>query len=438
MNSRTETTRAASYLAAIIAFFATVGPTRPVVAHEVTQELVVQMFVQPQSERLTVLLRVPTALLADAGLPRSSDGRLDVAALPEPLRLVAADVADTLEVRQADVTLSRPKAIALVSPSSDLSFATFSSALTHLRSARQPAESVTAEAEAFVDLELVYAVEPGSKRVSARLNAFRAQGQQVRTVAQYVLPDGQRTFTMSGPAERVIFDPDRSDVVRPFVARGLQALLDGESLLLLLCLILPVRRAGQAAVLVAMAVLGQLVTGVLSAAVPLSSPLVAVTTLVAASMVVVAAMQNIAGAALRLVALLALGFGLFSGFAFGHDIAIAGQFAGAHVALATLIFLLVAALAQLWIGTLLWLIRRWLDERGLPDRAATIVASALIAHSGVHRMLERGGSLEVDSGRALVLLTLGWAAAILLVGLVHAVYGRARLFGDLPSAQSLG
>ena len=87
---------------ALMAILASVGALSPLGAHEVAKEAVVQMFVQPQGEQLIVLLRLPTVLLADAGLPRLSSGHLDIPAIGEPLRLVAADVADNLEVRQAD------------------------------------------------------------------------------------------------------------------------------------------------------------------------------------------------------------------------------------------------------------------------------------------------------------------------------------------------
>ena len=85
---------------ALIALLASVGVLAPLAAHEVAQEAVVQMFVQPQDDQLIVLLRLPTVLLADAGLPRLSSGHLDISSIGDPLRLVAADVADNLEVRQ--------------------------------------------------------------------------------------------------------------------------------------------------------------------------------------------------------------------------------------------------------------------------------------------------------------------------------------------------
>jgi hypothetical protein len=149
---------------------------------------------------------------------------------------------------------------------------------------------------------------------------------------------------------------------------------------------------------------------------------------IAASMVVVAALQNVVGAHLRWVVPLAVAFGTLNGFAFGDAIVIAKQFAGAHTSIAVAAFVSVVLLGELWLGVLAWATRMWLNERGVPERVVSILASAIIAHSAIHRVLDRGQILaqagSFGGERALVLLTLAWACVMTLVALANAVQGR--------------
>src|SRR5262249_42862663 len=134
---------------ALLAWFA-VSPA--LAAHDVPAEPTVEAFIEPRSGQLLVLLRVPTVALVDASLPRLVDGTLNASELEPVLRLVAAAVADNLEIRKGDTALARPTIRVAASPLSDRSFSTFASAIEHLGAARnQPIESFT-ETEAFVDI----------------------------------------------------------------------------------------------------------------------------------------------------------------------------------------------------------------------------------------------------------------------------------------------
>jgi hypothetical protein len=146
-------------------------------------------------------------------------------------------------------------------------------------------------------------------------------------------------------------------------------------------------------------------------------------------MVVIAALQNIVRTHLRWVVPLAVAFGVLNGFAFGHAIVIAEQFAGAHTSIAVAAFAIVVLLGELWLGVLAWATRAWLNERGVPERVVSILASAIIAHSAMHRVVDRGEILaqagSFGAERALVFLTLGWACVMLLVAIANAVTDRA-------------
>jgi hypothetical protein len=402
-------------------------------AHEVPVERVVEMFVLPQGDRLTVLVRLPASVLADAGLPRLPDESLDSRPLDRPLRLVAADFASGLEMRQDEAALPQPTVTALVSPGSDASFASPAAALAHMRGASLPAGQPVDTRGAFVDLELRYPIRAESRRFSARLNDSHAAGPLTRTVAHYVLPTGQvRTLSVSGPPDRAAFDPDAWPVAQQFAQRALAALLDAsDQLLLLVCLLVPVREARIVARRFAALAVGYTVSIAASAArIPLSPETLAMVAMVASSALVVAAVQNLVGARERWVWPLALGVGALSGIGLGHRLSLAAPLAGAHVVVAAVVFVFVVAAGQAWIAALLWATRAWLDERGLPRMATTVVLSVWIAHSAVHQIVDRGVALEqaglFSFDRTILALALVWAAVMVAVAAAEALGGSSR------------
>jgi hypothetical protein len=234
----------------------------------------------------------------------------------------------------------------------------------------------------------------------------------------------------------------------------------GDHLLFLVCLLISVRRARTVAMLLGALLAAQTVTALIAVTwpAPVAAALPALA-MIAASVVATAALSNIvriewlasfphvrgvrlqpdfAGPPkgghhvqrnntlkpsrydLRWMALLAIAFGLFNGFTFGATIAEAQAFAGSHRALALVVFLLVVIVAQLWLAALMGATRAWLHGLRLREPVAIVVASVLVAHSAVERVVERG-RLVAQSGsfgaeRALVWLSLGWACVMLLVG----------------------
>jgi hypothetical protein len=230
---------------------------------------------------------------------------------------------------------------------------------------------------------------------------------------------------------RVPFDPGAIDTVREFAARSLASMLTfGDHLLMLVCLVLPHRRVGRAARLLAALVAGQALTIAAGAAVPQQvGALAPAGAFVAASVVVVAAAQNIVDARFSWTAALAFAFGVLNGVTLGADFASASQLAGAHRGVALATVLLVVAAAQLWLGAVLWATRAWLATKRVPERMLTLVASAILAHSAVHAVIDRGQVLAasgiVDADRALTGLTLAWAFVMLAVAGLEALRVRS-------------
>jgi HupE / UreJ protein len=393
-------------------------------AHDVPPEPTVDAFIQSQPGRLLVLLRVPTAVLVDASLPRLVDGTLSADGLREALGLVGASIADNLEVRHADAALARPAITPAVSPLSDRSFATFSGAVESFSARRTRPIEALAATEAFVDLEMVYAVpmsagDPGG--FSARLDVFSTPGQPVRVVARYETSSGEQTVSVRRSTERVLFDPDRIEVVRQFSVRALQVLFGGgDYLLLIACLVVQWRRAQDVAALLLASAAAQIAV-VLATRAPLAPATLVVVQVVTASGIVIASIQNIVAARLRWVRPLVVVFGLLHGLSLGDSVTGVAGFAGRHGVLATATFLAALELAAFWIAAVFWLSVRWLNDRGVSDRAQSILVSAVVAHTAIHRMTDIGQAYPAGLERLLISVTLGWAAVMLLVALIEAL-----------------
>ena len=362
-------------------------------SHEVPVEQIVRIDMAIQGDRLIVRMQVPATALIDARLPRLSDGTIDAAAMVTVLPIVMADVVRNLDVQQDG---------------------------TPLRSA--DATSRVGADRKSIDIDATYQID-GTAGLSARLNAFRGEPlQPVRTAVRYMPGTGAaQTISVAGPPARVTFDPAVLDAVQEFVARALTAVLAfGDHLLMLVCVLVPERTMRDSARVIATLIAAQAAGMIVSAlAAGLLAPALPVTAMIASSVIVVAAVQNIVRARGGFVAASTALFGVLNGLAVGHLFATDAQFAGAHRVAAFAVFLVVFALAELWLGAIAAATRMWLAGRGAADRIVIPVASALIAHSAVHHVIDLGhviaqsGSFAAE--HAVVSLTLGWAIVMVLV-----------------------
>jgi hypothetical protein len=366
-------------------------------AHEVIVEPIVDLTLEPQGDRLLVRLHVPAAVTGDAGLPGLLRG--DPAAIGDRLRIVAADIARNLDLQQEEASLADPAVTV------------------------RPADDRTS-----IEVELRYAIRAGAAGFSARLNTFSAKEGAVRTNALYRPPSGgDQTVSVIGPPTRIAFDPAASTVLPQFAVRGVRALFDNrDGLVFLVCLLLPVRRARPVAALFLAVACGQASAIAASLMRPAVSPeWLAAVAMVAASAIVIVAAQNVVRAQFQWIVAVALLFGAANGVALGDTAAVSAQFAGAHRFLALAALSAVVVAAELWIGALVWAFRAWLDQSGVPERFVVILGSAIAAHQGLHLLADQGLFLaqagSFAAAHALVWLTLGWIAALLLVAIGNAV-----------------
>jgi hypothetical protein len=143
------------------------------------------------------------------------------------------------------------------------------------------------------------------------------------------------------------------------------------------------------------------------------------------------ALENILGAKLHRRWMIAFAFGLVHGFGFSFALRDTLQFAGAQVVTSLLSFNVGVELGQLFALALIVPALGLLFRYVASERIATILLSALVAHTGWHWMTDRFGVLRQYQFQwpglsvALLVSVVSWLAAIGIL----AVLGRLALRG---------
>jgi hypothetical protein len=372
----------------------------PATAHQTPPQVVT--FVKVDGARARVLVRVPTIMLTDARLPMVEMVYLDLRAIDARLRIVATEVARSLDLTDNGRPLPAPAASWIVSLLTDRSFDSWERAVAHLTEPPIPADRFVYWNEAFADFQFDYALPAGEHQVSARVNGLRMGGDFFQTRVTYVPAAGrERTMTVVGPPQRLEFEPGLSDAVRQMVRRG-AAQLGAEQLLLLFvfCLAIPQRRLKVALKAFTAFLVAHVAVVLLLTALP-GSPDPAVQWLAqaaAGALLVVAAIQNIASAGPRATMVVSVLFGAANAVGLGLTARAALPVAGSHGLLALTAFLVAIELGAVWLLVIAQPLLRLAFRLGFPSWLPLAFLSAIPAHEGSHAIVDaatRLAGLEV-------------------------------------------
>ena len=104
-------------------------------AHNIPNDITVQVFFRPEGSQLRLLVRVPLKAMRDVEFPQRGPGYLDLervdSILPDAVNLW---IAGALEIYEDGKPLPKPSVVeSRVSLESDQSFATYDDALAHVR-----------------------------------------------------------------------------------------------------------------------------------------------------------------------------------------------------------------------------------------------------------------------------------------------------------------
>lgn len=401
-------------------------PWGAALAHDIPNDVRLLVFVQPQAQQLSVLVRVPMAALREVDVPLRPGGYIDLPRAEPALReAVAMWLLDNLALYEDGRRLPRPGIVQLrISLAADRSFTDHGRALAHLAAPRIADTEQLYWNQQLLDVQLQVPIMSAASRFAVEPR-FARLGLRVALALRFVPEAGvERAYELHGDPGLVHLDPRWHQAAWRFLQSGVWHILEGsDHLLFLACLVIPLRRP-RALLLMATAFTVAHSITLLATAFGLGPqglwfpPFVE--TLIAASIVWMA-LANMLGGNMHRRWVAAFAFGLVHGFGFAFALRESLQFAGAHVLPALLAFNVGVELGQVAaLALLLPLVALLL--RCVPERAGIIVLSALAAHQAWHWMTERGQAwwqhplprpVAADAPELLA-----WATAALLTGVL--------------------
>jgi len=408
----------------ILMLFVLFTGAAPAVAHDVPNDVRVQMYFKPVGKTLQLLVRVPLTAMQEVDFPRRGPGYLDIARADDALATSAKLwVADSTEIHEGEKRLPYPRIVALrVSLPSDRSFANYATALAHFGDPRLSDSLNLYWNQGLLDVQFEYPIDSDRSAFSIEPK-YNRLGVQVVTALQFLPPQGaSRAFEFHGNPGLVRLDPSWGYAAFRFVREGFLHILDGtDHLLFILCLVIPFRRFRTLALIVTAFTLAHSITLIASAFgfAPEGlwfPPLVE--TLIAASILCMA-LENIVGSSAQRRWIIAFVFGLVHGFCFSFALRETLQFSGSHLVTSLLSFNVGVELGQLLVLAVLIPLLNGLF-RFVAERIGTIIISAFVAHTAWHWLGERWERLakfpwpEFDG--AAVAAAMRWAIVLLVVG----------------------
>jgi hypothetical protein len=438
-NEPVVTSRVTFWLALALAFALQFG-LNGARAHDIPNDVKVQVFVKPEGGRLRLLVRAPLSAFRDVDFPKRGPGYLDLARADASLRDAATLwIADAVQLYQGDWRLPNPRVVETrVSLESDRSFVSYEEALAHVTGARLPNDTELYWNQAMLDVLVEYPIQSDAADFSIQPD-FTRLGLRVVTVLRFLPPGGViRAYEFTGDPGLVRLDPRWGQAALRFVESGFFHILDGvDHLLFLFCLVIPFRRFRSLIVIVTAFTVAHSITLIASAYnlgpdalwfPPLIETLIALS-------IVYMAFENIVGSdvgrRLQRRWIIAFGFGLVHGFGFSFALRETLQFAGSHLLVSLVSFNVGVELGQLLVLALLVPALEVLFRFVVAERIGTIILSALVAHTGWHWMTERAVQLRQFRWPALDATSLAtamrWLMLIVIVaGLVWLVRAHRR------------
>ena len=385
-------------IAAVAVALVLILPTWSGEAHEIPADVTVQAFVKPEGGTLRMLVRVPLVSLRDYNFPSREPGYLEISE-SENMILEAVDVwiGDYISMLENEGSLGRAELAAVrVAIPGDRAFRSWERAYENVL-AEPLTDGIELPArQAMVDVLLEWPIASESSDFSL-VSGLNHLGIRTVTVLRFLPPGGaERAFQFSGDPGVLRLDPRWHQAAWRFVVFGFQHILDGiDHILFLLCLVIPVRSLMALIPIVTSFTVAHSIT-LFAAAMGLApqalwfSPLIE--TLIALSIVFMA-FENIMGSEVAQRWVVAFAFGLVHGFGFSFALSESLQFAGAHLLTSLLSFNVGVEVGQLFVLALFVPLIRLSFGRWLPEVAGVVVLSAVLAHTGWHWMLDRGGAL---------------------------------------------
>jgi hypothetical protein len=373
-------------------------------AHEIPNDVKLNVFFKPEGNRLLLLIRAPLAAMNEAEFPTRGPGYIDLARADEALRgATKLYLTDNITITENDAPLAAPRVVrARLSLPSDKSFASYEEALAHVEGPPLDPAIDLYWNQQLLDVLLEYPIASDRSQFAIEFRVDRL-GRKVTTALRFMPPDGAtRALEFHGNPGLVQLDPRWHQAALSFIVSGFWHIIEGtDHLLFLACLVIPFRRLRPLVVIVTSFTVAHSITLLASAFgfapdalwfPPLIETLIAIT-------IVYMALENIIYASLGKSAavssrwIVAFAFGLVHGFGFSFALRDTLQFAGDHLLTSLLMFNVGVEIGQLAVLIVLIPALGLLFRKVIPERLGIIILSALVAHTAWHWMMERGEQL---------------------------------------------
>ncbi|MCU1334630.1 MAG: hypothetical protein JWO19_211 [Bryobacterales bacterium] len=403
-------------------------------AHDIPNDVTVQMFLRPSGDKLDLLVRVPVKSMRDIDFPKVGPGYLDLTRADQFLQDAATVwLVRAVEMYDGDTRLPNPRLLAVrASLESDKSFGSYETALAHITGSRLPENTQVAWDQTMLDAWLEYPIQSDRSEFSIRPGVERL-GVRVLTVLRFLPPDGAiRAFEFEGDPGLIRLDPRWYQASLRFVQGGFLHILDGtDHLLFLLCLVIPFRKFRQLLAIVTSFTVAHSLTLIASAYglgpdalwfPPLIETLIAMS-------ILYMALENIVGAnTVGRRWIVTFAFGLVHGFGFSFALRQTLQFAGSHLLTSLVSFNIGVELGQLLVLAVAIPLLDLLFRYVVAERMGTIILSALLAHTAWHWTMDRWDQLRqfpfylLVVNAAFLVAAVRWAMVIVaLTGLIWLV-----------------
>ena len=383
------------WVAGVLVWLSLWGPAPRLAAHDIPNDVTVQMFFKPAGNHLNIVVRVPLKAMHDTEFPERERGYLDFDRVDATLREAATLwISDFVDVYEDGAKLPKPRIVdARLSLESDPSFASYEQALAPFGAPKLTNGTNVIWDQLMLDVNFEYPIESDRSRFSIH-PALDRLGTRVAIVLRFLPPGGEvRAFEFLGDPGVVRLDPRWFQAAGQFVRLGFLHILDGtDHLLFLFCLVIPFRRFRALIPVVTSFTVAHSITLIASAYNLAPDALwfpPLIETLIATSIVYMA-LENIVGAAtVQRRWMITFGFGLVHGFGFSFALRQTMQFAGSHLLVSLLSFNVGVELGQLLVLALLIPALDLLFRYVVAERIGTIILSAIVAHTAWHWMTDR-------------------------------------------------
>src|SRR5690348_1443170 len=182
---------------------------QPAAAHDIPNDVTVQMFLRPSENKLDLLVRVPLKAIRDIDFPKVGPGYLDLSRAHQFLQDGATVwLVRQIQIYEGEARLPAPQLLA-VRPSleSDKSFASYESALAHFAAPQLPESTQVPWDQVMLDAWLQYPIASAHSQFSIRPNVDTL-GVRVITVLRFLPPEGPlRAFEFEGDEGLIRLDP---------------------------------------------------------------------------------------------------------------------------------------------------------------------------------------------------------------------------------------